>query len=177
MKNIPPMLQRVVVVVLLGLAAAGCGFRPLYAPAPDGEGSAQERLGEVNVLLIPERSGQLLRQALQARFERGGDGAARRYDLSVQFGIAGEPIGIQRDNSTSRIRLVGTANWVLLAKDAQRSSVASGTGREVDAYNVINQQFFAAELANMAVQRRMADALAEQITTQIASHFNRQAAR
>lgn len=164
-------------VFLVGLLVGGCGFEPVYGERTGGGGGAQDRLAEVNVLLMPERSGQLLRQALQSRLERGGAGAARRYDLSVQFAISGEPIGIQRDNSTSRLRLIGTANWSLYAQDAQRSTIASGTAREVDAFNIISQQIFAAELANSAVQRRMADAVADQIVLQLASHFARAAPR
>jgi len=163
---------------LAGLGAVaglgGCGFRPLYGTGAETAG-VQERLGEINVLLIPERTGQLMRQALMTRLERGGGGAARRFDLAVQFALGAEPIAIQIDNSTSRIRLIGTATWTLLAQDVQRRTVASGSAREVDGYNIVNQQFFAAELTNTSVQRRMVEALAEQVTTQLALHFARQA--
>ncbi len=159
---------------LASLGLAGCGFRPLYGSVSDDTG-VEARLGEINVLLMPERRGQLMRQALVTRLERGGAGVARRYDLAVQFALGSEPIAIERDNSSSRVRLVGTATWTLLAQDAQRRTIVSGSAREVDAFNVINQQFFAAALTSNAVQRRMVDALAEQITTQLAVHFSRQA--
>jgi len=42
--------------------------------------------------------------------------------------------------------------------------------------NIINQQFFAAEITSAAVQRRMVEALAEQIVIQLATHFARQPA-
>lgn len=165
--------RRGILVGLLGVGLTGCGFRPIYATRDDGK--VQDRLGDINVLLIPERSGQLLRQALQSRLERGGEGRAPRYDLSVQYVLSTEPIAIQRDNSTSRLRVIGTASWALLAQDAQRRTIANGTAREVDGYNFINQQFFASELTSQAVQRRLSEALAAQITTQLAMHFNRQA--
>lgn len=160
--------------LLAATGLGGCGFQPLYGDT-GASGAVLDRLAEINVLLIPERSGQLLRQSLLSRLERGGSAAARRYDLAVQFSLSMDPIAIQPDNSTSRVRLVGAVAWMLTAKDAQRRTVASGTAREVDAYNIINQQFFAAELTSNAVQRRMADALAEQITTQLALHFGRPA--
>ncbi len=169
------VMRRGVLVALAGAALAGCGFHPIYGTGTEADSSVQNRLREINVLLIPERSGQLLRQALQARLERGGTGTAPRYDLAVQYAISTEPIAILQDNSTSRVRLIGIANWTLVAQDAQRRTVTSGTAREVDGYNYINQQFFAVELASHSVQRRMADALADQITTQLALHFNRQA--
>lgn len=166
--------RRGVLAGVASMALGGCGFRPLYASGQDEPG-VQERLGEINVLLLPERSGQLMRQALMTRFERGGGGVARRYDLAVQYSLGSEAIAIQRDNSTSRVRLIGTASWTLMAQDAQRRTIASGSAREADAYNVINQQFFAAELTSNAVQRRIVEALAEQIATQLAVHFSRRA--
>jgi LPS-assembly lipoprotein len=166
--------RRGVLAMLAAVGLGGCGFQPLYGTSGEA-GAVVDRLAEVNVLLIPERTGQLLRQSLMTRLERGGAGAARRYDLSVQLRMSADPIAIQPDNSTSRVRLIGSANWLLTAKDAQRRTLASGTVREVDGYNIINQQFFAAELTSNAVQRRMVDALAEQITTQLALHFGRPA--
>ena len=167
--------RRKLLAVLAAGGLAGCGFQPLYGSGA-ADGDVLDRLAEINVLLIPERAGQLLRQSLMTRLERGGAGAARRYDLSVQLSLSLDPIAIQPDNSTSRVRLIGSAAWALLAKDAQRRTMVSGTAREVDGYNVINQQFFAAELTSNAVQRRMVDALGEQITTQLALHFGRPAA-
>jgi len=179
MSNRAGVVRRGVLAGLGGLGAVvglgGCGFRPLYGAGPQTAG-VQDRLGEINVLLIPERTGQLMRQALMARLERGGSGSARRFDLAVQFGLSSDAIAIQIDNSSSRVRLVGTASWTLVAQDVQRRTVASGVAREVDGYNIINQQFFAAELTSVAVQRRMVDALAEQVTTQLAVYFVRQAA-
>lgn len=166
--------RRGLLAVAAGAALGGCGLRPLYG-SNDTDAGVQARLSEINVLLIPERSGQLLRQALQARLERGGAGVARRYDLAVQLAMTSDAIAIQPDNSPSRVRMTGTANWVLSAQDPQRSTVASGAAREVQGHNIINQQFFAAELTSAAVQRRMVDALAEQITTQLAVHFARKA--
>lgn len=168
--------RRGLLLAAAGAALGGCGFRPLYGSAGDQDAGVQARLAEINVLLIPERSGQLLRQALQARLERGQASVARRYDLSVQYALSAETIGIQQDSSGSRVRLVGTASWSLLAQDAQKTTLASGTAREVDAVNVINQQFFGAELTSAAVQRRMVDAIAEQVATQLAIHFARKAA-
>lgn len=159
-----------------GMTLGGCGFKPLYGRNDGRSSQVQDRLAEVNVLLIPERQGQLLRQALLERLERSGAGAAPRYDLSVQFGLSAEPIAIQQDSSVTRLRMIGTASWSLLSQPPQRATLANGTVRDVDGFDIINQQFFAVELSRQALQRRMADALAERITTQLAIYFARQAA-
>jgi LPS-assembly lipoprotein len=157
-----------------GLALAGCGWQPVYGPAAGGA-PAQAGLAQTAVTLIPERNGQLLRQALQARLDRGSGAVEQRYALAVSgLSISGEPLAIQRDNTTSRVRLVGVAPWSLTSLGPVRRTLASGQARVVDGYNVINQQYFASDLDSEAVQRRMIDALAEQITLQVAMYFRRQ---
>ena len=66
---------------------------------------------------IPDRPGQLLRQALQARLNSDG-GAQRRYDLDVVYWIAGDGIALLPDTSVTRLRLTGYANWALRSADA-----------------------------------------------------------
>ena len=165
-------------VLLLGfvLALGGCGFQPLYGSAGNGvAGPAEAGLAQVSVGLIPERSGQLLREALQERFERGGGGVAARYDLSIAYAVSGDALAIQPDSSASRVRLLAAATWWLTAQDPLRRTLTSGTARAMDAYNLINTQLFASDLDNEAVQRRLADAVAAQITLQLASWFDKQA--
>lgn len=165
--------------VLAGLSVllGGCGFRPMYMPtASGGPGVAQRELAAITVGIIPDRPGQLLRQALQDRFERTEQGVPRKYDLAVAYEIEGEGIAILHDNTTTRIRLTGRAQWTLRAQDAQRSILATGTARSLDAVNVLKEQYFAADLGNEAAQVRIAGAVAEQITGQLASFFNRRAA-
>ena len=167
---------RLLLLVAAALGLGGCGFHPLYGSAADGSaGPAQAGLAQVAVGLIPERAGQLLREALQARFERGGPGIAARYDLAVGYGISGEPLAIEQDSSVSRVRLVGSATWYLTAQDPQRRTLTSGTVRAFDAYNIINSQLFAADLDNEVVLRRLANAIADQLALQLASWFEKQA--
>ncbi len=152
---------------------AGCGFHPLYAPRPGGSmGAAQAGLAAIAVGPIPERAGQLLRQALQDHFERAGGGVTPRFRLAVTYGIGTDLIGIQKDNSVSRVRLVGNARWTLTADAPGGGTLVSGSARAVDGYDIINQQFFAADLSSEAVVRRLAEAVAARITLQLAAWFN-----
>lgn len=170
------MVRAVAAAVVLALA--GCGWEPVYGPAADGGSvSAGAGFAQTAVALIPERNGQMLRQALQARLDRGSGSVEQRYELAVNgLSISGEPVAIQRDNTTSRVRLVGVAPWSLVSLGPVRRTLASGQARVVDGYNVINQQYFASDLDSEAAQRRMIDALAEQITLRVAMYFRRQPA-
>lgn len=169
--------RRALLLLPMLLPLGACGFHPLYARAVNGRaGPAAAGLAQVSVDLIPERAGQLLRQALQERFERNGLAPAHRYDLTVTFGIAGDAIGIQQDTSNTRVRLVGNATYQLRAQDAARTVLTSGTARSVDGLNVFDQQFFAVDLETEVVQQRIAEAVADEITRQLAIWFDQRAA-
>ena len=149
----------------------GCGFRPLYGSAFNGSGP-QTEIAAIEVPIIPDRPGQVLQQALQQRFDQG-QGIAKRYTLSVSLGIAGDAIAIQRDSTATRVRQVATATWTLKALDPARTLVTSGTARALDGVNIIDQQYFAADLEGETTTRRIVDTVADQIIQQIASFFAR----
>ena len=160
----------------LALLLPGCGFRPVYGSGGMG-GLVGQDLASIDVALIPNRSGQLLRQALQQRLYGAGDDApAKQYQLTVSFGVTGEAIGEQADSSVTRLREFGSANWTLKMLDPVRTLVTSGQARSLDGVNIIDEQYFAADIEGEAVARRMAETLASQITVQLAAYFNHRAA-
>jgi LPS-assembly lipoprotein len=162
----------------LGSAAvlAGCGFQPVYMPTASGQaGPAQRELAAINVGLMPDRPGMLLRQALQDRFEGTGNVVTRRYDLAVSFWIGGSGIGMQHDNTITRIRLIGRANWTLTAQDLAHTKITSGAAHATDAENSLDTQIFASDLENEVIQKRLAEALADQIALQLAAFFRKRA--
>ena len=158
----------------MGGLLAGCGLHPLYAAKEGGgAGPAERGLASVSVAIIPERPGQLLREALQTRFDRTGSGGAKRYDLVVSLGFAGEGLDyLQSTSAPTRLRLVAIANWSLLSLDTTRRTLTTGTTRVMDGFNLFNTQFFAADLESEAVQRRLVQAVADQMTLQLASWFS-----
>jgi LPS-assembly lipoprotein len=161
----------------LGAVAAlgGCGFQPVYMPTASGKtGVAKRELQSVFVGIIPDRPGQQLRQALQERF--GNDsGTPSQYDLRVTFAVAGEGIAIEPNAIATRLRLTGNATWTLSARDPKHTPLISGTARSFDGINIIDAQYFAADLEVEAVQGRIAQNIADQITTQLAIWFRRRA--
>lgn len=155
--------------LLLGLP--GCGFHPLYGASGTGAGPAREGLGLIAVGIIEDRSGQLLRQALQARFDHGDAPDAKRFDLAVSFGFNAEGIAIQQDSTITRVRYIGTARWTLTTRDMSRVTVTSGLARAVDGLNTFDEQYFAQDLQTETIQRRVAESVADQITSQLARYF------
>lgn len=150
----------------------GCGFRPVYAPATAGSPSAASGLASVYVTLIPEHSGQLLRDALQRRMELGGAGSSKLYNLAVAFYVATEGASIERAESVpTRIRAAGIATWSLTTADAEQRTVLTGRARSLDGNNSLSLQYFYSDLQSEQMQARLVDAVADQITTAIATWF------
>lgn len=171
------MKRRRFMALAAGAAVSGCGFQPVYMPTASGKaGVAQRELAAINVERIPDRPGQLLRQALQDRLALGSSGAQYRYDLTVGYGTSGEGIGVLPDDESTRVRLIATATWSLVAHDPGRTTLTKGFAKAVDAENVIDGQYFAADLEGEALQRRLADAIADQIAIQLATYFRARAA-
>lgn len=152
---------------------AGCGFHPLYAKH-GGSAPAVAGMAQVDVARIPERFGQLTREALEQRLTPNGPGTFHRYRLSTTLALSSDAIGIRPDTAATHVRLIGTAHWTLTSEDvAGAPTLAHGTAREVDGYDVIDEQYFNADLDNEATQRRIAHGLADQIALQIAVYFER----
>jgi LPS-assembly lipoprotein len=173
----PCLHRRQLLALAAGAGLSGCGFQPVYMPTASGtSGPAQRELAAIHVALIPDRPGQLLRQALQDRLAMGASGVAQRYDLTVSFWIAGEGIAVQQDSTSTRLRETGNANWTLIAQDIGRTRLTSGYARALDALNITDTQYFGADLENEALQKRMAGAIADQIAMQLAIYFRKRAA-
>ena len=75
-------------------------------------------------------------------------------------------------NQGTRIRLLGNATWVLLARDAKQTRLIAGNERVLDGFDLFNVQYFATDLDNERVQQRIAEAMAEKITLRLAVWFH-----
>ena len=158
------LIGRVGLFMVVGVMG-GCGWRPLNAPF----GSTHEAgLRSIDVAIIPERQGQLLRQALQARLSGGVGEQPALYVLQASYSVQSEGLAITEESSVTRIRLIATSNFVLRPLASASLTCASGVTREVDGYDVQNQQFFAADLAAETAKRRLADATAADIAIKLA---------
>ena len=162
--------RRVLLLAGLGGGLTGCGFRPVYAPVGDGPGPSPA-LAAIEVKPIYERPGQILREALKARLANDS-GVPHRFDLQVNFWIAGEGLGILTGTQVTRIRLIARATWVLTKQDALQSKLAEGGERVNDGFDTFDSQFLAIDMQNEKVQRRMAEKMAEQIGLRLAMWFH-----
>jgi len=169
--------RRLLALGAAGVTLAGCGFRPLYAPEGGATAEADPALREVlaatEVARIPERSGQLLRRALQERLGRAGSATPTR-ELRVSLQFATEPEGFRRDGTPTRLRYTATASWLLVSLATPPASTLQGVERSFDAFDVPDNQFFAADFARDATVQRLIRQLADDIVLRLSVQLREQ---
>jgi LPS-assembly lipoprotein len=160
--------------VLLSLAAAGlsgCGFRPVYGSA-GATGSAAAQLSQVHVDTIPERNGQMLRNALIERMNVNGIPAQPRYRLVIGLKEEELDLGIRRDATVTRGQIKMTASYQLV--DAKTGTIADkGTARSISSYNVVESDF-GTFVSRADAQARALQDLSEDITLRLALRLDKQ---
>jgi LPS-assembly lipoprotein len=157
-------------LLLLALAPlGGCGFTPLYGQS--GSSTVATKLDTVEVQNIPERTGQMLRLALETQLHADGAPSEQLYSLVVGYGLGIASVGEQQDSSYTRERFNGSAHWILSPIGTPGRPLTQGTVTTEDALNIINEQYFALQLETSTVEQQIANQLAAQITSQVATYF------
>jgi len=166
------------VVLAAGLLGA-CGFRPAYLPEDSAEaGDVPAELAAIRVGNIPERFGQLLRRNLQRRLDLAGAGRQARYQLDASVALTVDSVGYRRDGAISRLRFTANGSWVLatLAVPPERLGGSSIPVRTIDAFNIPDLQFFAADSSREAMEQRLAEVVSEEIVRQVVLVFRQRVA-
>jgi LPS-assembly lipoprotein len=157
-------------LLLLALAPlGGCGFTPLYSQS--GDSTVAAKLDTIEVQNIPDRTGQMLRLALQTDLHAAGAPTEQLYSLAISYGLGTTEVGEQPDSSYTRQRFHGTAHWTLSPIGTPGKPLAQGNVTTEDALNIIDQQYFALQLETSTVQQQVANELAAQITSEVAVYF------
>ena len=165
--------RRALIALAAPLLGAGCGFRPMYGRGGGTEDSSvAASLASVKVGLMLERHGQLMRRRLeQGLAPKGREGVSPKYDLRVGLAYAFELQGFRRDGFPSRVGFNATANWLLFDLGAPPREITRGAERASNAYDIPDNQFFAADFARDTMERQLIEQLAQQILERLAIHF------
>jgi LPS-assembly lipoprotein len=156
------------------LSVAGCGFQPLYGAGGTSRttgASIPDQLRQVYVASIPERYGQELREYLQQNLSGAHAEDPTGYTLRVNSYVMDEAVDIHSDNTTGRTRASAHAHWTLYTVAVAPVLVTQGDAQAVDGENESFEQYFAQNLNQATLSRRVADTIAERITQQLAVWF------
>jgi len=156
--------------VLLVLSA--CGYRPLYGQYSSGgqSVSAAAALAAIDVKPMRDRTGQLMRTALQRRLNQRGSVEAL-YDLHVTVTETVVELAVEQNSFATRANLTLTATYQLV-RSSDDLLLTNGKQRAVASYNIITSDF--ATLAAQADARERAiDMLSDDIQSRLGIYFMR----
>ena len=158
-------------IIAAALLLSACGFKPMYAT--NGSGPAvSEEFARIAIDPIPDRLGQLVRNALIDRVTPLGSPRDPVYRLVVKVTEEREDVGLRQDASVTRAnyRLNGDFQLVEIATDLK---VITANARTATAYDVV-QQDFSTVIAQQDAERRLSIELADEIRTRLSIYFSRE---
>ncbi len=158
-----------IVALALALVAAACNVRPLYAPLPDGS-TASDSLRSIEILEIPTRVGQRLRNDLVFGFNGGGEALAARYELKIVLTETLASVSVEQFSDTPAARLLRLDATFILRDINTGKSMMSGSSFASASYD-FSEQRYANIRAERDAQNRAARVIADDIRLRIAAHF------
>jgi LPS-assembly lipoprotein len=160
-------------VLCAGLAAfalSGCGFQPLYGGTTVGGAKLKEVMKSVDVVPIPGRVGQRLRNELIFTSTGGGAPLPSRYrlEITIKESVTDQLVQITGDATGQVFQLEGTFQLYDIASGRvlfQGQSVARAP------YNRF-QEIFANVRARVDAENRAARTMSDSIRTQVAAFLS-----
>ncbi len=154
-----------ILAALAGVAA--CGFEPLYGRKDNG--SVVDDLAAVRIDLIPDRSGQILRNYLLDDLNPRGQAANAAYTLSIRITEPRQEVGLQRNDTVTRYAYGVSASFSL--RDVRGVSVMSGSSASGTSFEISDSEF--ATVSNQASARdRLMQQISSDIREQLAVYFS-----
>lgn len=161
------------VLVFAALFPAACGFRPVYGTVggPDSH-EVRSDLARVDIGSIPDRSGQILRNALIDRFYPVGRPIDASWSLNfspIQENLT--DLDITRDSDSTRTQIRLQTDVVLKEKQTGKTLLTRRI-EAVTSYNVLGSEFATRVTREDARRNALAD-LARQIEQELSLYFSR----
>lgn len=147
------LTRRIALLGLLGLA--GCGFVPIYGDGAMTQGAFAFEADE-SVL------GFRLRVRLEDRL---GQPSSPKFVIKTTLDASERAAAITEDGDTSRLNIVGTANWSITDL-ATNQQIATGKVEAFTSYSATGSTV-ATQTANDDARARLAIMLADMIVTRV----------
>ena len=164
-------MRRFILIGLVALVLPACGFKPMYGQNAESPAVLQ-KLRAVSIDTIDDRLGQLVRNAIVDRVTPGGASANPLFLLKVNVIEEREDVGIRQDASITRANFRLSAQFSLVEINTD-TVLITGTTWSQTAFDVV-QQDFSTVTAELDAQQRLAEEIADEITTRMAVYFDRE---
>ena len=159
-------------VFIVATSMTACGFHPVYGTNKYTAVGAEEKLQHIAISNIPDREGQVLRNALIDRFYREGRPSDPRYTLSIEkIEESKANLDISKSADTTRAQLRLSTNFKLT--DAHTGAeLMNRSLRAIASYNQLGSEF-ATRVSEDNTRLNAIDDLARQIEQQVTLYFKR----
>ena len=150
-------------IAVLVVAVAGCGFQPMHGQRSNAAAAA---LATIDIGLIADRTGQILRNELQRVMQPRGPAQQRPYLLTVTLTESLQDLAIKRNEVATRANLSLVANFEV-SRRSDGLRLHWGSARSVNSYNVLTSDFAtlsARENARKRGARQLALEIGERIS-------------
>lgn len=164
--------MRFLILIILPVLLASC-YRPMYGERPFGAAATQEetRLNSIHIANIPNEQGQILRNFLIDRMYGAGRPDKTDATLSVTISTGETDLGLQRDATTVRKKLVYAGTYFLTDNKTQQS-LTSGAVRSIVFYDKIDAQYGALASKDAAAERALRE-ISDLIVNQLLVYIHR----
>jgi LPS-assembly lipoprotein len=152
------------------LLITACGFSPMYGTK--NTALVKQNLDQVEISIIPDRSGQYLRNALIDRFYHNGYPAAPLYKLTVQpitETISNFDVTLESEATRQQIKLV--TQMSLIDVETNKTILTSPL-TAVTSNNILESEFSTLITEQSARDAALND-LTRQIERQLSLYFNK----
>ncbi|HEY1722616.1 MAG TPA: LPS assembly lipoprotein LptE [Magnetospirillaceae bacterium] len=150
------------------LALAGCGFHALYG-RQSVDPRVQSEMATIYVQPLPDREGQLVRNAILQRLNPNGQPAHARYRLDVKLEVSEAQVALAKDETATRDSVNYVVTFTLYEGD---TGLTNGTFSRDFSFDYLNQQY-SNVVARSDVQRRAAEEIAIEMRNRMATYFVR----
>lgn len=164
--------RRLFLAGIASLTLSACGFQPLYGNS-EQFGPVADELALINVDVIANRSGQLLRTFLIQRLNPDGRPTDPAFTLQVGLDETITNLGIQRDDTATRSNLTIVATYTLTSA-ADGQAIYLNTTQVITSFNILDDQF-ATVVAERSAQEGALREMSDRIRTDLALFFARTA--
>ncbi len=163
MKYLKPFCLLAVCVFL-----TGCGFHSVYGARDDQDPVAVE-LNAISIDTIPERNGQILRNALIDRIYGKNRPALPLYHLKIEIHANEEVLGLLANATATRSMLNLSVDYTLT--DQAGKKILTGMAHSVASYNRLDQMYGTVAARESAYDHTLHEA-SEQIVNRLSLYFS-----
>lgn len=159
-------------LLILCLTLISCGFSPMYGSSSAGNTSVKFTLDQVEIAIIPDRSGQFLRNELIDRFYSSGYPVNPKYRLVVEpirENIRDFDITVEAEATRQQIKLDSQMELI----DLQTNQQVLKRGLTAITSNNILESEFSTLITEQSAREAALNDLARQIERQLALHFSK----